>query len=60
MPLDPTLLARVEAAAKRAHVSLGAWEPRRLSCLGTAVPLRAMLEEVHAWLDGFSNTSSRR
>lgn len=51
VPLDPTVVAELEAAAKRKHVSLGAWRPERLSCLGTRVPLEAALREVRAWLD---------
>lgn len=55
VPLDPAILARVEAAALEQHVKLGKWEPSKLSCLGTRVPLKTMLLEVHTWLDAHPN-----
>ena len=50
VPLDPSVILRIEKAAKRKGVNLGNWKPNRLSCLGTRVPFQTMLEEIKAWL----------
>ena len=49
VPLDPETILKVEAAARKRHIDLG-WDPRNLSCAGTNVPYRAMLDEVAAWM----------
>jgi hypothetical protein len=51
VPLDPLAVLKVEAAALRKRIDLGRWQPERLSCLGTRVPLRTILDELRAWLD---------
>ena len=50
VPLDPKVVAQVELAAHQQHVDLK-WQPKNLSCLGTSVPMVAMLGEVKSWLD---------
>ena len=49
VPLDPETILKVEAAARKRHIDLG-WDARNLSCAGTNVPYRAMLDEVAAWM----------
>jgi len=49
VPLDPETILKVDAAARKRHIDLG-WDARNLSCAGTNVPYRAMLDEVAAWM----------
>ena len=51
LPLSPQQVAAVEAAALRQGVHLGKWNPAKLSCLETRVPLRTAFLEVKTWLD---------
>ena len=50
VPLDPSVIFKIESAAKKQGVDLGDWKPDKLSCLGTRVPFKTMLEEVKDWL----------
>ena len=51
VPLDPKSVAKLELAALEQHVKLGWWDPLKLSCLGTNMPLRSALVEVRTWLE---------
>ena len=50
VPLDPSIISKIESAAKKQGVDLGDWKPDKLSCLGTRVPFKTMLEEIKDWL----------